>query len=256
MIASGRWSIAVVADATASDGPHRCRVRVGARPRRRLLRTGRQPRQPPHRRAPPGTVLTFPTLHAVLADDPDFTWRRPAHPAVRGSAVALTVLRSIGRGRRCVPRAKPKRMRLRLVGLSSPSALRYRAGMADDLCLLQVHAHPDDEASKGAGTTRQVRGRGRAQRARVLHRWRSGRHPQPRGRHARGPRRTSTTCAWPSCDASVDALGYASLHMLGYHDSGHARHRDERPARQLRQRAARRSGRSGSCASSAPSARR
>jgi len=25
--------------------------------------------------------------------------------------------------------------------------------MADDLCLLQIHAHPDDEASKGAGTS-------------------------------------------------------------------------------------------------------
>src|SRR5438552_6014877 len=31
--------------------------------------------------------------------------------------------------------------------------LRYRDRMADDLCLLQIHAHPDDEASKGAGTS-------------------------------------------------------------------------------------------------------
>lgn len=29
---------------------------------------------------------------------------------------------------------------------------RYRGGMAEPLCILSIHAHPDDESSKGAGT--------------------------------------------------------------------------------------------------------
>jgi mycothiol S-conjugate amidase len=87
------------------------------------------------------------------------------------------------------------------------------------LCLLQVHAHPDDEASKGAGTTAKY--------------------------HAEGVRCVLVTCTGgeagdilnPAADtpeirerlhavrmeelqASVDALGYDALHLLGYHDSG------------------------------------
>jgi mycothiol S-conjugate amidase len=33
-------------------------------------------------------------------------------------------------------------------------------GMADELCVLTVHAHPDDEASKGAGTIAKLRAQG------------------------------------------------------------------------------------------------
>jgi mycothiol S-conjugate amidase len=87
------------------------------------------------------------------------------------------------------------------------------------LCLLQVHAHPDDEASKGAGTTAKY--------------------------HAEGIRNVLVTCTGgeagdilnPAADtpevrerlfdvrmeelaASVDCLGYDALHLLGYHDSG------------------------------------
>jgi mycothiol S-conjugate amidase len=87
------------------------------------------------------------------------------------------------------------------------------------LCLLQVHAHPDDEASKGAGTTAKY--------------------------HAEGVRNVLVTCTGgeagdilnPAADtpevrarlhevrmeelqASVDCLGYDALHLLGYHDSG------------------------------------
>ncbi|MDQ1520160.1 MAG: mycothiol S-conjugate amidase [Actinomycetota bacterium] len=87
------------------------------------------------------------------------------------------------------------------------------------LCLLQVHAHPDDEASKGAGTTAKY--------------------------HAEGVRNILVTCTGgeagdilnPAADTpevrerltevrmeelaeSVRVLGYDALHMLGYHDSG------------------------------------
>jgi mycothiol S-conjugate amidase len=90
---------------------------------------------------------------------------------------------------------------------------------AEPLCLLQVHAHPDDEASKGAGTTAKY--------------------------HAEGVRTVLVTCTGgeagdilnPAADTpevrdrlhavrmeelaeSVRVLGYDSLHLLGYHDSG------------------------------------
>jgi mycothiol S-conjugate amidase len=89
----------------------------------------------------------------------------------------------------------------------------------EPLCLLQVHAHPDDEASKGAGTTAKY--------------------------HAEGVRTVLVTCTGgeagdilnPAADTpevranlfdvrmaelneSVRVLGYDALHLLGYHDSG------------------------------------
>jgi mycothiol S-conjugate amidase len=90
---------------------------------------------------------------------------------------------------------------------------------AADLCLLQVHAHPDDEASKGSGTTAAY--------------------------HAQGVRNVLVCCTGgeegdilnPAMDRpevrehlpevrmdelreSVRVLGYDALHMLGYRDSG------------------------------------
>jgi mycothiol S-conjugate amidase len=89
----------------------------------------------------------------------------------------------------------------------------------EPLCLLQVHAHPDDEASKGAGSTAKY--------------------------HAEGVRNVLVTCTGgeagdilnPAADTpevrarlhdvrmeelaeSVRVLGYDRLYMLGYHDSG------------------------------------
>jgi len=87
------------------------------------------------------------------------------------------------------------------------------------LCLLQVHAHPDDEASKGSGTTARY--------------------------HDEGVRTVLVTCTGgeagdilnPAADTpevrarlaevrleelreSVRVLGYDALYLLGYHDSG------------------------------------
>ena len=87
------------------------------------------------------------------------------------------------------------------------------------LCLLSVHAHPDDEASKGAGTVAKY--------------------------HDEGVRTVLVCCTGgeagdilnPAVDtpevradlpavrlaelaASVDAIGYDECHLLGYHDSG------------------------------------
>ncbi len=93
--------------------------------------------------------------------------------------------------------------------------------MADDLCLLSVHAHPDDEASKGAGSVARY--------------------------HAEGVRTVLVTCTGgevgdilnPAMDrpdvradlggvrrreleAAVAVIGYDVLELLGYRDSGMA----------------------------------
>ena len=77
----------------AADGPaagaHRARGRAGRRARRRLLRTGRQPREPAHRdRAAPGDDATRP---AALRDELRRRRRRS-----RGRPWARSELRSIG----------------------------------------------------------------------------------------------------------------------------------------------------------------
>ena len=114
---------------------------------------------------------------------------------------------------------------------------------AHPLRLVSVHAHPDDEASKGAGTVARYADGGHPRRAGVLHRRRGRRDPQPGGRHARGacrPRRGAR--GGVARQRRRDRVRRAVPPRLPR--LGHARHRGQRPARQLRQRAARRSGRS------------
>jgi mycothiol S-conjugate amidase len=87
------------------------------------------------------------------------------------------------------------------------------------LCLLTVHAHPDDEASKGSGTVAMYSDEGVRT---VLVCCTGGEAgdilnpavdtPEVR-EHLHQVRRAEL-------DGSVDALGYSALHMLGYHDSG------------------------------------
>ena len=93
--------------------------------------------------------------------------------------------------------------------------------MADQLCLMTVHAHPDDEASKGAGTVARY--------------------------HAEGVRTVLVTCTGgeegdilnpamdtaavradlaavrrQELDAAAKAIGYDIVELLGYRDSGMA----------------------------------
>ena len=88
------------------------------------------------------------------------------------------------------------------------------------LRLLSVHAHPDDEASKGAGTVAKYAAEGIRG---VLVCCTGGEEgdilnpavdtPEVRAQPPRGPHgRSSRT--------SVDAIGYEQLYMLGYRDSG------------------------------------
>ena len=88
------------------------------------------------------------------------------------------------------------------------------------LCLLQVHAHPDDEASKGAGTTAKYAAEGVRNVLVCCTGGEAGDILNPavdtprsranaaRGAHGRARARASTRSAT------------TSLHLLGYHDSG------------------------------------
>ena len=90
---------------------------------------------------------------------------------------------------------------------------------SDRLCLLQVHAHPDDEASKGAGTTAKYAAEGIHN---VLVCCTGGEAGDILNPAVDTPeaRANLHEVRMAELQASVDVLGYASLHMLGYHDSG------------------------------------
>ena len=91
---------------------------------------------------------------------------------------------------------------------------------ADRLCLLQVHAHPDDEASKGAGTTAKYAAEGVRNVLVCCTGGEAGdilnpavEHPGTRRSDARDAHGGAATRAC-ACSATT------SLHLLGYHDSG------------------------------------
>ena len=78
--------------------------------------------------------------------------------------------------------------------------------MTDDrLCLLQVHAHPDDEASKGAGTNARYAAEGD-----IL-------NPAADTPEVRADIRAVRLA---ELEESVRILGYGSTYLLGYRDSG------------------------------------
>jgi mycothiol S-conjugate amidase len=87
------------------------------------------------------------------------------------------------------------------------------------LCLLQVHAHPDDEASKGAGTTARYHAEGART---VLVTCTGGEAGDILNPHVDTPevRDRLTEVRMEELAESVRVLGYDSLHLLGYHDSG------------------------------------
>ena len=90
---------------------------------------------------------------------------------------------------------------------------------ADQLCLLQVHAHPDDEASKGAVTTAKYAAEGVRNVLVCCTGSEAGDILNP-AVDTPETRANLYEVRMAELQASVDALGYASLHLLGYHDSG------------------------------------
>ena len=92
--------------------------------------------------------------------------------------------------------------------------------MADDrLCLLNVHAHPDDEASKGAGTVARYAGEGVHT---VLVTCTGGEAGEILNPAADTPeiRANLSAVRQAELEESVRILRYSRLHLLGYRDSG------------------------------------
>jgi mycothiol S-conjugate amidase len=92
--------------------------------------------------------------------------------------------------------------------------------MPDDrLCLLSVHAHPDDEASKGAGTVARYAAEGIRG---VLVCCTGGEEGDILNPAMETPevRANLHEIRMAELQASVDAIGYEQLYLLGYRDSG------------------------------------
>jgi mycothiol S-conjugate amidase len=87
------------------------------------------------------------------------------------------------------------------------------------LSLLQVHAHPDDEASKGAGTTARYAAEGVHNVLVCCTGGEAGDILNPAVEHPGSPE-AMYDLRMAELAESVRVLGYESLHMLGYRDSG------------------------------------
>ncbi|MSO36679.1 MAG: mycothiol conjugate amidase Mca [Acidimicrobiia bacterium] len=90
---------------------------------------------------------------------------------------------------------------------------------SEPLCLLSVHAHPDDEASKGAATVAKYAAEGIRG---VLVCCTGGEEGDILNPAVDTPevRADLTNVRVKELENSADAIGYASLQMLGYRDSG------------------------------------
>jgi mycothiol S-conjugate amidase len=89
----------------------------------------------------------------------------------------------------------------------------------EPLCLLQVHAHPDDEASKGAGTTARYAAEGVHNVLVCCTGGEAGEILNPGVEHP-GSAEALYEMRMAELRESVRVLGYDELHLLGYHDSG------------------------------------
>lgn len=87
------------------------------------------------------------------------------------------------------------------------------------LNLLQVHAHPDDEASKGAGTTAKYAAEGVHNVLVCCTGGEAGDILNPAVEHPGSPE-AMYELRMAELAESVRVLGYESLHLLGYRDSG------------------------------------
>src|SRR5438132_7867678 len=91
--------------------------------------------------------------------------------------------------------------------------------MSEPLCLCQVHAHPDDEASKGSGTTAKYAAEGVRCVLVTCTGGEAGAILNPAA-DSRKVRRNLPAVRMKELRESVAIIGYSSLHLLGYHDSG------------------------------------
>jgi mycothiol S-conjugate amidase len=97
------------------------------------------------------------------------------------------------------------------------------------LCLLTVHAHPDDEASKGSATVAKYAADGVRT---ILVSCTGGEAGEVLNKAVDTPEVAANLPAIRARElqASAAKIGYASVHLLGYHDSGMpGTHWNERP---------------------------
>lgn len=87
------------------------------------------------------------------------------------------------------------------------------------LCLLSVHAHPDDEASKGAGTVAKYAAEGIRGVLVCCTGGEEGDILNP-AMDTEEVRANLHAVRIAELEASVEAIGYDRLHLLGYRDSG------------------------------------
>jgi mycothiol S-conjugate amidase len=87
------------------------------------------------------------------------------------------------------------------------------------LSLLQVHAHPDDEASKGAGTNARYSAEGVHTTLVCCTGGEAGEILNPAVKHP-GSAEALHEMRMAELRESVRVLGYDQLYLLGYHDSG------------------------------------
>jgi mycothiol S-conjugate amidase len=91
--------------------------------------------------------------------------------------------------------------------------------MTERLCLMQVHAHPDDEASKGAGVAAMYAAEGARTVLVCCTGGEAGDILNPKADTPEA-RADPKAVRMRELDASAQALGYGSVHLLGYRDSG------------------------------------
>ncbi len=105
------------------------------------------------------------------------------------------------------------------------------SSLGDPLCLMTIHAHPDDEASKGAPTVAKYFAEGVRTVLVCCTGGEEGDLQNPALREPGQPfhnmtpeqERTHLAIVRPEeLRQSVEAIGFSSLHMLGYRDSGMA----------------------------------
>jgi len=87
------------------------------------------------------------------------------------------------------------------------------------LCLLTVHAHPDDEASKGSATVARYHDEGVRSVLVCCTGGEAGDILNP-AMDTPEVRERLTAVRLEELDASAAAIGYDAVHLLGYHDSG------------------------------------
>ena len=177
-------------------------------------------------------VLTVPSWLGRAGRISRPSWR---HPAPMTASATRTMGRATSRRTTVEPTRRPHSIAFRSVN--------------ERLCLLTVHAHPDDEASKGAPTLAMYKAEGVHTVLVCCTGGEEGdlqnpalREPgQPfHGLTAEEEKQRLAELRPDELARSAEIIGFDEVVMLGYRDSGHGRHRSQPASRLVPPGAARR----------------